>query len=90
MSKGYTISLFASIVKEATEKQLKKDLYKTISPRIGYMSEKSAAFDEWLGGEDTTSELVAGNTPRAKKLGKTVRTRLLTALKNRKTKGTVF
>jgi len=89
MHKGYTINFFIDAIQNLEEKAIKKDFYTALSPRNGFDSDKSVKLDELLGSEfgDNTQELIQGKTARVKKLGKTAKQRLLTALRNRKNTG---
>lgn len=87
MHKGYTISFFIKTVSALSETQIKNDFYNTLAPRGGYWSVKAERFDDWVG---CTEEIIEGKTKRAKSLGKTAKTRLLTALRRRRTTGKVF
>lgn len=87
MSKGYTINYFITTLKNtSTSMVAKKGVYNVIAPRYGALSLKANALNIWLNGE--TFAIVKG-VGKFASYGKTARTRLLTALKNRKNTGTV-
>ena len=92
MHKGYTLVSYIRTIKALKEKKITTNFYQALAPRGGFYSDKAATLDEFLGDEDgkVTRELIKGVSTRTKKLGKTAKTRLLNALKNRKTKGKVF
>jgi len=87
MSKGYTINFFIQAVKSATTASVTNNgVYNVVSPRFGAFSTKACALDSWLGHK--TDDIFIGRG-RFSSYGKTPRTRLLTALRNRKKIGTV-
>ena len=92
MHRGYTLNFFINTIKALPAKTVEKDFYKALAPRDGYESGKSAALDCWLGDNwgQNTLEILHASSKRARKLGATAKQRILTALKNRKTKGKVY
>jgi hypothetical protein len=88
MSKGYTINYFVTALKNVSATTVaRQGVYNTVSPRFGSASVKSCALDYWLGYN--TDSIVRGSG-RFASYGKTARARLLTALRNRKTTGSVY
>ena len=87
MSKGYTINFFINVIKNTKSRAVTSDnVYNVVAPRYGQFSVKSEALDYWLNFN--TADISEGRG-RFSTYGKTPRARLLTALKNRKVKGTI-
>ena len=87
MSKGYTISYFVKVLKNAKVSSFTKtSVYNIVSPRDGALSVKAGALDTWLGHQTSSISLGTG---RFASYGKTSRARLLFALKNRKMTGSI-
>jgi len=90
MSKGYTINFFVNAFTGVTNKQIvTTGVYGAVSPRYGFNSVKAKALDNFLGGLGRAKAIAEGSGSYAN-LGKTPRTRLLRALRNRKNSGTVL
>lgn len=88
MSKGYTIQSFIDLFSTTTNSTLTKVGVDTVvSPRFGVYSVKFDALSTWLN--DDVSGVFNGRGTYAT-LGKTPRTRLLNALKNRQKHGSVL
>lgn len=88
MSKGYTIQSFINIISGTTNTALLNNgVYNVVAPRFGANSVKAEALDNFLGAN--TLAIVNGKG-KFGTLGKTARGRLLKALRNRQTLGTVL
>lgn len=88
MTKGYTLNYFLGLFGNSRSRQLENvdAVYSFVSPRFGYFSTRAVVLDTWLG--DQTNAIVRG-TGRFSTYGRTPRARLIKALRNRKTTGTV-
>ena len=87
-TKGYTLQYFINLVSNTTNSQYNRNsVYDVISPTRGFNSVRSYVLDTWLN--NATTSIVEG-TGVYSTFGKTPRTRLLKALRNRKTTGTVL
>jgi hypothetical protein len=87
MSKGYTLQYFINTFSNATVNQVNKNgAYLTVSPRLGYFSVKADALDTWL---DDSVDAISEGRGHFSTYGKTPRARLLTALRNRQTRGRI-
>jgi hypothetical protein len=88
MSKGYTIQSFINLFSGVSNTTLTNVGVETVvSPRFGDLSVRMEALDTWLEGD--THAIVAGSGVYST-FGKTARTRLVKALKNRQKYGTVL
>jgi hypothetical protein len=92
MSKGYTIQFYIKLIRKLSNNAILENIYDAIAPVGGYESVKAYKLDEWLGdvNSDNTLEIIFGTTDRALAFGKTPKTRLIKALKARKTNGRVW
>jgi hypothetical protein len=88
MSKGYTIQSFINLFTNTTNSTLNRVGVETVvSPRFGVYSVKFNTLEDLLNTD--VYDVVNGIGTFAT-LGKTPRTRILTALRNRKKFGTVL
>ena len=88
MTKGYTIQYFIDLFDGTTSRQLNRNgVYNVVSPRRGYDSVRAEVLDFWLGNQ--TTNIVKGHGKFAT-FGASPRSRLLKALRLRKTNGSVF
>lgn len=90
MTKGYTLSYFLNLLGNSRARQLTDAaaVYAFVSPRFAENSVRAEVLDSWLGGTRNTYAIVKG-TGRFSNYGSTPRSRLLKALRNRKTTGEV-
>ena len=87
-TKGYTLQYFIDLFTGTTTRQLNKNgIYNVVSPRDGALSVRADVLDTWLSYNTTA---VVNGTGTFANFGKTSRTRLLRALRNRKNTGSVF
>lgn len=90
MTKGYTLNYFVNLFNSTGSKSISnaKEVYTFVSPRLGFNSVRGVVLDQWLGGVKNT-RAIANGTGRFSTYGSTPRARLLKALRNRKTTGSV-
>ena len=87
-TKGYTLQYFIDLFTNTTSRQLNSNgVYRTVSPRLGSVSVRADVLDTWLSNNTTA---IVNGTGNFATFGKTPRTRLLKALRNRKTNGYVY
>ena len=85
---SYTIQNFINTVTAVNNKTLVSNgVYGVVAPRFGASSVKALTLDFFLGGNTVA---IFNGTGEFASLGKTPRTRLLTALRNRQTNGFII
>jgi hypothetical protein len=87
-TKAYTIQYFIDLFEGTTSRNLTRHgVYNVVSPRKGYDSVRAEVLDYWLGNQ---TNFIVNGTGKFSTFGASQRSRLLKALRLRKTNGSVF
>jgi hypothetical protein len=86
-TKGYTLSYFLKLFNSTSNRAISSNgVYGVVSPLLGSTSVRATVLNTWLGNKTTQ---ITNGTGKFASYGTTPRARILKALRNRKTTGSI-